>query len=132
MRVEQCASVRITGRGLTPAQISDTLGISPSRTSSAGAWVLEPPRGDSGTSLEEQINAVVGPLLGVVGELAELVRGGAVVELFLSRSLLGPGAGMLCFMIDGSVIRFLAEVGASVWFDEYDEYTGEEAGTRLV
>ncbi|ETK34760.1 hypothetical protein MPTA5024_17795 [Microbispora sp. ATCC PTA-5024] len=94
--------------------------------------MLEPPRGDSGTSLEEQINAVVGPLLGVVGELAELVRGGAVVELFLSRSLLGPGAGMLCFMIDGSVIRFLAEVGASVWFDEYDEYTGEEAGTRLV
>jgi hypothetical protein len=27
-------------------------------------------------------------------------------------------------MLDGPVIKFLAEIGASVWFDEYDESAG--------
>ncbi|GAA3245805.1 hypothetical protein GCM10020216_075000 [Nonomuraea helvata] len=43
--------------------------------------------------------------------------------MLLTRSLLGPGVGMLCFMLDSPVIKFLADVGGSVWFDEYDEAT---------
>jgi hypothetical protein len=108
VRVKQCASLRIISDGLSPAQISGALGVQPSGTARAADWVLEPAKGSSGTSLEEQIIAVVGPLLGVADKLSELVRSGAVVEFLLTRSLLGPGVGMLCFMLDSEPLSAMS------------------------
>lgn len=59
------------------------------------------------------------------GKLASLVSQGAKTELHLTRDLLGPGEGALCFMLDAAVIKLLGEVRAEVWIDEYDEVDWE-------
>ncbi|WP_062431292.1 DUF4279 domain-containing protein [Herbidospora daliensis] len=118
--------MRIIDSGLDLAQISELLGIWPPQSASSDDWKLESSAGDSAVSLETQINEIVTPLLGQADKIRELVDRGAKVELFLTRSLLGPGVGHLCFMLDVSVIKFLAEVDASVWFDEYDETSADD------
>jgi hypothetical protein len=93
----------------------------PSEVSHSGDWQLEASAQGNEASLEELIRTVTGPLLGVADRLGTLTSQGATIELHLTRDLLGPGVGALCFMLDASLIELLAEVGAEVWIDEYDE-----------
>ncbi|WP_433513227.1 DUF4279 domain-containing protein [Nonomuraea sp. CA-143628] len=127
MRVEQLAAVWIRSDELTPEEITDLLGVRHSSTGPGDVWILEPSVADEAASLDDQIAAVINPLRVVADKLSELAEKGAEFELLLTRSLLGPGVGMLCFMLDSPVIKFLADVGGSVWFDEYDETTEESA-----
>ncbi|MEV4473229.1 hypothetical protein [Nonomuraea sp. NPDC049504] len=90
-----------------------------------GDWELEASAHGNEASLEELIRAVTDPLLGLADELGSLARVGATIELHLTRDLLGPGVGALCFMLDAPVIKLLGEVGAEVWIDEYDEVEWE-------
>ncbi|MEV0625951.1 hypothetical protein [Nonomuraea wenchangensis] len=105
----------------SPTEISEALGVRPSAVTHNGDWRLESSAHGDEASLEELIRAVTGPLLGVADKLASLAIQGATIELHLTRDLLGPGTGALCFMLDAPVIKLLAEVGAEVWIDEYDE-----------
>ncbi|MGW5686926.1 hypothetical protein [Nonomuraea sp. NPDC003754] len=109
----------------SPTDISEALGVRPSKTTDTGDWQLEASAHGNEASLEELIRAVTGPLLGVVDKLASLAGQGATIELHLTRDLLGPGVGALCFMLDAPVIKLLGEVGAEVWIDEYDEVDWE-------
>jgi hypothetical protein len=109
----------------SPTEISEALGVRPSKAAHYGDWRLEASAQGHEASLEELIRAVTGPLLGVADKLAALADQGATIELHLARSLLGPGVGGLCFMLDAPVIKLLAEAGAEVWIDEYDEVEWE-------
>ncbi|MFI7452197.1 DUF4279 domain-containing protein [Nonomuraea sp. NPDC049714] len=109
----------------SPTEISEALRMHPSEVTHSGDWQLEASAQGNEASLEELIRTVTGPLLGVADRLGTLARQGATIELHLTRDLLGPGAGALCFMLDASVIKLLAEVGAEVWIDEYDDVDWE-------
>ena len=109
----------------SPAEISRALGVQPPEITHSGDWQLEASAQGSEASLEELVRAVTGPLLGAGDKLAALASQGAMIELHLTRELLGPGAGALCFMLDSPVIKLLAKVGADVWIDEYDEVDWE-------
>ncbi|MFE3451974.1 DUF4279 domain-containing protein [Nonomuraea sp. NPDC059194] len=108
---------------LTTAEISEVVGLRSSPDTRPGEWMLDASSEGDKASLDDQIMAVIGPVLGSADRLSALTRDGAEVELHLTRSLFGLGNGALCFMLDSPVIKFLADVGASVWFDEYDEIT---------
>ncbi|MEV4898388.1 hypothetical protein AB0K48_54555 [Nonomuraea sp. NPDC055795] len=125
MRVEHGATFRIMSDVHSPTEISEALGVRPSAVTHTGDWELEASAQGNEASLEELIRAVTGPLLGVADKLALLASQGAKIELHLTRGLLGPGVGALCFMLDAPVIRLLGEVGAEVWVDEYDEVDWE-------
>lgn len=125
MRVEHGATLRITSDVQSPAEISEALGVRPAEVTHCGDWQLEASAQGDQASLEELIRAVTDPLLGVADKLATLAGQGATIELHLARDLLGPGVGALCFMLDAPVIKLLAEVGAVVWVDEYDEVEWE-------
>ncbi|MEU4513721.1 hypothetical protein AB0G05_29840 [Nonomuraea wenchangensis] len=124
MKVEHSATLRITSNVHSPFEISEALGVRPSVTDT-GDWELEASAHGNEASLEELIRAVTDPLLGLVDELGSLASQGATIELHLTRDLLGPGEGALCFMLDAPVIKLLGEVGAEVWIDEYDEVEWE-------
>ncbi|MET9248108.1 hypothetical protein [Nonomuraea sp. NPDC003709] len=125
MRVEHSATLRIVSDVHGPTEISEALGVRPSAATHTGDWRLEASAHGSEASLEELVRAVTGPLFGVADKVASLVSQGATIELHLTRDLLGPGVGALCFMLDASVIKFLGGVGAEVWVDEYDEVDWE-------
>jgi hypothetical protein len=97
----------------------------PSAITHTGDWQLEASAHGNEASLEELIRAVTDPLLGIADKLVSLASQGATIELHLTRSLLGPGVGALCFMLDASAIKLLGEVGAEIWIDEYDEVNWE-------
>ncbi|MBB5776764.1 hypothetical protein [Nonomuraea jabiensis] len=125
MRIEHSATLRIMSDVHSPIEISEALGVRPSAVTHTGDWELEASAHGNEASLEELIRAVTDPLLGLADKLASLASQGATIELHLTRDLLGPGAGALCFMLDAPVIKLLGEVGAEVWIDEYDEVEWE-------
>ncbi|MFB9472525.1 hypothetical protein ACFFR3_23700 [Nonomuraea salmonea] len=125
MRVEHSATLRIMSDVHSPIEISEALGVRLSAVTHTGDWELEASAHGNEASLEELIRAVTDPLLGLADELGSLARVGATIELHLTRDLLGPGVGALCFMLDAPVIKLLGEVGAEVWIDEYDEVEWE-------
>ncbi|MER7363829.1 hypothetical protein [Nonomuraea wenchangensis] len=125
MRVEHSATLRIMSDVHSTIEISEALGVRPSAVSHTGDWELEASAHGNEASLEELIRAVTDPLLGLADELSSLARQGATIELHLTRDLLGPGVGALCFMLGAPVIKLLGEVGAEVWIDEYDEVEWE-------
>lgn len=126
VRVEHSATLRIMSDVHSPAEISEALGVRPSETAHSADWQLEASAHGNEASLEELIRAVTGPLLEVADKLALLASQRATVELHLTRDLLGPGVGALCFMLDAPVIKLLGVVGAEVWVDEYDEVGWEQ------
>ncbi|MEU6787587.1 DUF4279 domain-containing protein [Nonomuraea angiospora] len=127
MKVEHSATLRIMSDVHSPIEISEALGVQPSAVTHTGDWKLEASAHGNEASLEELIKAVTDPLLELADKLTSLVSQGATIELHLTRDLLGPGVGALCFMLDAQVIKLLGEVGAEVWIDEYDEVEWERS-----
>lgn len=135
MIVEQQVYFRIQSDELDPEQITQYVGVEPTRSEAKESrrgrksGRLIPPRHewmlDSGlaetTSLNEQVEAVLNQLAGAWDRIGELTAGGAAATLVMLRSFEpGEHSSPRGLVLDEEAISLLHRAGADLWIDEYD------------
>ncbi|MGP3961942.1 DUF4279 domain-containing protein [Nonomuraea sp. 3N208] len=135
MIVEQQVYFMIQSDELDPGQISQYVGVEPTRSEAKESrrgrksgrllpprheWLLDSRLAET-TSLNEQVEAVMNQLAGAWDRIGELTAGGAAATLVMLRSFEpGEHSSPRGLLLDEEAISFLHRAGADLWIDEYD------------